>query len=214
MDLSTLQLFAEDLICPVCLEEFDDPRVLPCHHYYCAKCIQGLARTTEYLLCPECRTVAVVSRNGDGLSMFPPAFMVNRLKEKVDKSREQLLASSGGGIALCSDHSGCPVMFACLDCHLAVCPKCLTSNHKGHSYDSLAKVSIWLLLEIIYLFVSMPCMLAIVHVLRTLYVYAYSVCMHCVYVTVCALCMRLCARVHCVCVCVRVSVVLCVLMHV
>ena len=136
MDLRTLKALAEDLICPICLEEFEDPRVFPCHHCYCAKCIETLITRAEPIgiHCPECRKILEIPRSG-GAAMFPPAFMVNRLKERLDRSREQSLA-----VPYCTDHS-CPVKFTCLDCSVAVCSECVILTHKGHSYDHLATVS-------------------------------------------------------------------------
>lgn len=35
-------IMEELLECPVCLSGFEDPRLLPCHHTLCLKCVQGL----------------------------------------------------------------------------------------------------------------------------------------------------------------------------
>ena len=134
MNQSILDSFAEDLICPVCLEEFQDPRILPCHHYYCAKCIDNLAGAALQFVCPECRKVT--PRSGGASAMFPPAFTVNRLKEKLDKSRVQLPGAPAAS-SRCADH-GHPVSFVCLECRVDVCPECVLVTHKGHSYEHLA----------------------------------------------------------------------------
>ena len=49
----------ESLTCPVCFEEFEEngkhvPRLLPCSHTLCHKCIGQLIRDTR-LECPTCR---------------------------------------------------------------------------------------------------------------------------------------------------------------
>ena len=32
--------FDDQLTCNVCLDQYTDPKVLPCHHSFCLKCIQ------------------------------------------------------------------------------------------------------------------------------------------------------------------------------
>ena len=49
----------ESLTCPVCFEEFREkgenvPRLLPCSHSFCQRCIGQLIRNTR-LECPTCR---------------------------------------------------------------------------------------------------------------------------------------------------------------
>ena len=47
---------SSNLKCSICLEFFSDPRVLPCLHTYCLKCLQGLVRNHKSdLSCPQCR---------------------------------------------------------------------------------------------------------------------------------------------------------------
>ena len=50
----------EELSCPVCHHHFKEPKVLPCLHYYCKKCIGNLMACNvrvekECFNCPECR---------------------------------------------------------------------------------------------------------------------------------------------------------------
>ena len=39
---SLIRSLYEELTCPVCLGAFTDPRVLPCLHSLCLKCIEGM----------------------------------------------------------------------------------------------------------------------------------------------------------------------------
>ena len=41
--------------CSVCFEVFVNPKLLPCRHSYCKKCIHRLARGSNYLQCPQCK---------------------------------------------------------------------------------------------------------------------------------------------------------------
>ena len=51
--------------CPVCMEEFVDPRVLTCLHSYCKRCLERLVKREgqKYSIkCPECRKETEVRR--------------------------------------------------------------------------------------------------------------------------------------------------------
>ena len=54
-----------NLKCSICLEFFSDPRVLPCLHTYCLKCLQGLVRNHKSdLSCPQCRVKHKIPKGG------------------------------------------------------------------------------------------------------------------------------------------------------
>ena len=73
----------EQLKCPVCLELYTDPKILPCHHSFCQECLEKLSKKKEasgdtyYLSCPTCRQCTKVPREGVGA--FPVAFHLNNL---------------------------------------------------------------------------------------------------------------------------------------
>uniref|UniRef100_A0A672Y8W4 RING-type domain-containing protein n=1 Tax=Sphaeramia orbicularis TaxID=375764 RepID=A0A672Y8W4_9TELE len=53
------ELLAHELSCPICLQLFSDPLVLPCGHNYCRECISKTAVSDSVSkvlpCCPECR---------------------------------------------------------------------------------------------------------------------------------------------------------------
>lgn len=59
------------LRCAVCLDRYNNPKLLPCQHTFCeAPCLEGLVhRLTHTLKCPECRTEHVVPFRG--VSAYP-----------------------------------------------------------------------------------------------------------------------------------------------
>ena len=59
------------LQCAVCLETFNQPKLLPCMHTFClSPCLEGLVEVrTRSLRCPECRADHFVPRGGP--SSFP-----------------------------------------------------------------------------------------------------------------------------------------------
>ena len=49
---------AKSLECAICLDTFEDPRMLRCQHSYCRKCLEKIVvrvGSTYKLTCPECR---------------------------------------------------------------------------------------------------------------------------------------------------------------
>lgn len=50
-------LLEQELTCPVCLEIYQEPHLLPCGHNFCLKCLQRLESNANRgrLRCPECR---------------------------------------------------------------------------------------------------------------------------------------------------------------
>ena len=54
----------EHLNCAVCMNQFKEPKVLPCLHTYCKGCLENLVRIKgpDYVItCPQCRQETKVS---------------------------------------------------------------------------------------------------------------------------------------------------------
>ena len=61
---SLAQNLAKELECAVCLEQYKEPKVLPCLHSYCKKCLDGLLTKQGVvwrIKCPSCRISVEVS---------------------------------------------------------------------------------------------------------------------------------------------------------
>lgn len=58
----------DELICPLCMGTFEQPRSLNCLHSYCEGCLLGLVRATatktQVLSCPECRASTQLTASG------------------------------------------------------------------------------------------------------------------------------------------------------
>ena len=117
---------AEELTCPVCQDEFDDPRILPCGHCYCRKCVVLLQLSNtagpDPFPCPECRNKTVLPSND--ASLLPRSLLAVRMKEKLQRQSEKL----------CSKHDEQMKLF-CSDCKLRVCINCAITDHSEHSYQ-------------------------------------------------------------------------------
>ena len=60
----------KQLCCAICLEQFREPKVLPCLHTYCKGCLVKLVKRKgpdHIITCPECRQDVTVS---SGLYLF------------------------------------------------------------------------------------------------------------------------------------------------
>ena len=115
---------AEMLTCPVCQDEFDDPRILPCGHCYCRRCIGQLSNTAgpDPFPCPECRKVTALPFNDT--SLLPRALLAVRMKEKLQRQGE----------TVCTKHDEKMNLY-CIVCKLKVCIKCAFSDHSEHNYQ-------------------------------------------------------------------------------
>jgi len=125
-----LQAHLSDLTkCSICLEDFKDPKSLPCLHTFCLECLTSHCRDKlpgDELLCPVCRNSCQVPEAG--ISAFPLNFFINDLlfaqkaaKPAVDELLlcECCLELNGGkktGIAAATKY--------CVDCSQHVCEKC------------------------------------------------------------------------------------------
>ena len=79
--------------CPVCLEVYADPKVLPCDHSFCASCVQQLKQGSESgIQCPLCKVDHDVSgiRSDFRLQQFLDALTEKQKKEGggTNKKRE------------------------------------------------------------------------------------------------------------------------------
>ena len=83
-----LHKLEEQLTCPICLDQYTDPKILPCFHSFCLHCLGGVplelgpqqADTRRYNLpCPTCRSPCLVPEQG--VKALPPAFTINNFTE-------------------------------------------------------------------------------------------------------------------------------------
>ena len=79
-----LEKLEEQLTCSICLDQYKDPKILPCHHSFCRECLEEIPQTLEkgrcFIPCPSCREPAEVPEGG-GVSALPPSFIINNLLE-------------------------------------------------------------------------------------------------------------------------------------
>ena len=130
----------QEVTCPVCQDHFQEPKILPCLHYYCKGCIQALAKRAggpnQPFSCPECRTLTLLPQ-GDP-DQLQTAFFVNRMKE-VHAKLEKV---QGNVEAKCEMCSGGVATAFCRHCMDFICAECVKSHQRlkvfaGHEISTL-----------------------------------------------------------------------------
>ena len=123
----SLEELESEITCPICQEHYTEPKVLPCLHYYCKKCILKLTLRTQSgksFHCPECRCKATLPEGG--VDNLKTAFFANRLKSKVTN-----LQRAHGKVEVkceyCTASSNAEAF--CRQCSCFICNECV----KHHS---------------------------------------------------------------------------------
>ena len=132
----------DEITCPICQDHFDEPKILPCCHYYCKKCIERLVLRVGHnraFACPECRSKTVLPQNDP--SLLQTAFFVNRMKELHTKMEKV----EGKVEALCEQCSGDKATAFCRHCTEFICEECVKVHQKmkafsGHVVTSLKEL--------------------------------------------------------------------------
>ena len=119
-----------DYSCSVCLELFSEPKVLPCCHTFCLKCLQKTARSAQKkgeITCPQCRKTHTIPASG--LAELLTDFIASYELEVTGLKSSQ---SSGAVKALtCGEcERAGPVESYCRDCRNYLCRECGSQLHK------------------------------------------------------------------------------------
>nr|XP_006823672.1 PREDICTED: E3 ubiquitin-protein ligase TRIM56-like [Saccoglossus kowalevskii] len=114
------------LCCVICLERYSDPKILPCHHTFCKKCLvqQAEKQTPQILMCPTCNKSVKVPVNDLQSNFF--------MSSLLDKVPEKLESSTPRQCEFCEENE---VTFICLECQQYSCTFC----SKAHKKSRVAK---------------------------------------------------------------------------
>ena len=132
----SLEELESEITCPICQEHYTEPKVLPCLHYYCKKCILKLAlrtRSGKSFHCPECRCEATLPEGG--VDNLKTAFFANRLKSKVTT----LQRAHGKVEVKCELCTASPPGVAeafCRQCARFICKECVLIHTKIQTFVS------------------------------------------------------------------------------
>jgi len=116
--------------CAICTEVYMDPRVLPCVHTFCLKCIEAWSKDKQpgdKLACPLCRKEFSLPSNG--VTDFPKNFFIQKFLQmrelsSVESQSSLCEACSGGEV----DERRVATVY-CVDCQQKICQTC-EKDHK------------------------------------------------------------------------------------
>jgi len=140
--MATAEQLDNKMECPICTEVYMDPRVLPCAHTYCLKCIETWSKEKQpghRLACPLCRKEFTVPSSGAG------GLPKNLYIDSILQTKE--LSTAVSKLSLCEacsgdevNHSEVPNVASvyCVECQLKLCNNCervhkvikVVSSHK------------------------------------------------------------------------------------
>ena len=131
------QKLEDQLTCPICLYQYNDPRTLQCLHSFCIKCLERLPLHGKHSLsCPTCRTVVVIPEQG--VATLPKAFHLNNLIEV----QNLLKRTSGDKKAVCDNCTKQGAELYCQECDKFICHSCNDVHKKWSSLSAHQVVSI------------------------------------------------------------------------
>ena len=125
-----LQKLSDQLTCSVCLENYREPRVLPCLHAFCKMCLERLvSRDGTSLTCPNCRRTTRVPQGG--VSTLQSAFYIHHLVDVRDTLEKVKDAKTA-----CEKCEESEAKGYCRNCGKFVCKACITVHKKWKEYSS------------------------------------------------------------------------------
>ena len=129
MAASSSQDRREYLTCAICMDIFDHPKLLPCSHTFCLKCLVGLTSRTNRssFPCPACRTSIFIPSGG--VSAFQNNFYI--LPEDLERAKN---------LKLCMTH-GKLVEIYCTRCNEALCINCKLTKHESHPTQDMVEAA-------------------------------------------------------------------------
>ena len=117
----------EQLTCPICLEQFANPKILPCFHSFCSKCLESipleLQQGSRTLRCPTCRSLCQLPQQGT--QALPSPFTINSLSEVYN-----LKKVSGNRHASCDKCNSSDANRYCKQCAKFLCQPCLLVHNE------------------------------------------------------------------------------------
>ncbi|XP_059199113.1 E3 ubiquitin-protein ligase TRIM39-like [Centropristis striata] len=127
-------LTEEQLLCPICLDLFNQPVSTPCGHNFCRDCIQGYWHSANLSQCPMCKQ-KFYRKPELKVNVFisEVALQFKKSLEKKDENEASTADQSSGheGDVLCDVcvGKGVKALKSCLDCLASFCETHLEPHH-------------------------------------------------------------------------------------
>ncbi|OCT67208.1 midline 2 L homeolog isoform X1 [Xenopus laevis] len=150
-----METLESELTCPICLELFEDPLLLPCAHSLCFSCAHRIltsgcasneiAEPVPAFQCPTCRYVISLNHRGlEGLkrnvtlqniidrfqkaSLSVPNSPSEDHREKIYRS-VPIMASERISCQFCETEPPRDAVKTCITCEVSYCDRCLRATH-------------------------------------------------------------------------------------
>ena len=133
---SLMKNIKQQVTCSICLDTYNEPKIISCFHTFCCKCLERHARKSQKegkFRCPMCQA-AIDLPEGNRFDRLPNSFFHNSLLS--------LLSIRQSGDASSITCSQCrrtnPQMYYCFDCGRFMCLDCfnahqlLSATFEGH----------------------------------------------------------------------------------
>ncbi|NXR97344.1 TRIM2 protein, partial [Oxylabes madagascariensis] len=135
------QIDKQFLICSICLDRYKNPKVLPCLHTFCERCLQNYIPAHSLTLsCPVCRQTSILPEKG--VSALQNNFFITNLMDVLQRTPdnsieessilETVTAVAAGKPLSCPNHDGNVMEFYCQSCETAMCRECTEGEHAEH----------------------------------------------------------------------------------
>ncbi|XP_069496592.1 tripartite motif-containing protein 3 isoform X2 [Ambystoma mexicanum] len=134
------QIDKQFLVCSICLDRYSNPKVLPCLHTFCERCLQNYIPPQSLTLsCPVCRQTSILPEKG--VAALQNNFFITNLMEvlqrnpecnREDSSMMDSVSAVSGKPLSCPNHEGKMMEFYCGSCETAMCHECTEGEHREH----------------------------------------------------------------------------------
>ncbi len=149
-----LKKVQEELLCAVCLDFLEEPKLLQCAHSFCRKCLVDLVVVPERVQdndddalegrvqCPSCREyTSILGGKVDALKtnfklrnvvdIFSEEDRANQLKALHHRMNPRSVQN--WQLPVCSQHV-MPQEYYCSECKELLCRRCMMAAHRTHDY--------------------------------------------------------------------------------
>ncbi|XP_072118517.1 tripartite motif-containing protein 2-like isoform X3 [Mobula birostris] len=134
------QIDKQFLVCSICLDRYNNPKVLPCLHTFCERCLQNyIPPQSLSLSCPVCRQTSILPEKG--VAALQNNFFISNLMEVLQRdpscnreetSMKATVGAVSGHSLSCPNHEGKVMEFYCGPCETAMCGECTEAEHREH----------------------------------------------------------------------------------
>ncbi|KAK2723589.1 E3 ubiquitin-protein ligase TRIM71-like [Artemia franciscana] len=118
----------DTMSCPLCLNRFVDPHMLPCLHTFCRRCLDAHAGSRSYYTCPSCG-MQDVRVDGSGETFPIDMFLGDVLKAvDADEMSQKLRNVSLNFCTNCDEEA--MATSRCRDCNELLCDSCVRAHQR------------------------------------------------------------------------------------